>query len=224
MRLTLAAIASLCAAAACDSSSSVAGAGGAGGSGATEGGGGEVPQGGEDSWVVPTGSGGCDTVLYNPPNAKGKHVPNCTPIEYQTNPPSSGTHYSNWADFKTYDEPIAEGFFVHAMEHGAVVLLYNCPSGCADDVAAMKQLVAGLTADEKCMSGSTTRTIIVPDPKLDVPFAAASWGRMLKAQCFDEELVGQFIEDHYGNGTEDTCASGIDPLDPFRSIPPRCGE
>jgi hypothetical protein len=119
---------------------------------------------------------------------------------------------------------VPHGFLVHAMEHGAVVFFYNCPEGCDEDVAAMQALIDGLTADEKCMFGPPTRTILTPDPKLDVPFAAAAWGRMLKAQCFDEELVLEFVEDRYGKGTEDTCANGIDVSEPFRSIPPRCGE
>ena len=193
---------------------------GSGGDGAGAGDGGDG-HGGEPSWIVPTGSGGCDATLYEPPVVASPHVDECSVLEHISNPPTSGPHYPRWAQPKTYDEAIPRGYWVHAMEHGAVVLSYNCPNGCDDEVTAMQAFVDGLDPDPNCPAN---RILITPDPELDVQFAVSAWGNMLKASCFDETLVTTFFEEHYNDAPEDVCSGGIDPLDPAEMIEDDCGK
>ena len=71
------------------------------------------------------------------------------------------------------------------------------------------------------------RLIITPDPNLDVQFAASTWGHMLKADCFDADLVETFIDDHYADAPEDLCGGGIDPFGAGGGgggLPEDCGE
>jgi hypothetical protein len=152
------------------------------------------------------------------------HVPSCTTIRYGTTPPSSGSHYPEWAAFKVYDSAIPEGFWVHDLEHGAVVLSYNCalarsdgdasPAGdCASDVAAARRMIDSLPDDPLCTAaaeGVRHRIVLVPDPKLDVPFAASAWGWTLRARCFDEGTFRAFVDRHYAQGPEALCAQGAD--------------
>ena len=58
-----------------------------------------------------------------------------------TKPPSSGNHYPIWPDYQTYDKPVPWGHLMHAMEHGAVIIVYNCPGGCPDEVAAAQAII-----------------------------------------------------------------------------------
>jgi hypothetical protein len=148
------------------------------------------------------------------------HLPICSPTTYGTNPPSSGNHYGIWAAYKTYTKPFPVGFWVHNLEHGAVVLTYNCPAGCANDVARMQAFIDHLPAD--CGSAPPRRTILVPDPDLDVRFAASSWGFTLKGDCFDEAAFGAFVAAHYGNGPESICSDGVDPLTAGNGGAPLC--
>jgi hypothetical protein len=53
--------------------------------------------------------------------------------------------------------------------------------------------------------------ILLPDPDLDVRWAASSWGFTIKANCFDPVAFGQFVTDHYRQGREDLCSDGWDP-------------
>jgi hypothetical protein len=216
-------------------------------SGPGSGGAGGMGIGGEPSWIVPTGSGGCDSILYDPPDQPASHVDECSQLDHWSNPPTAGDHYPRWAAFKTYAEPIPRGYYVHSMEHGAVLLLHNCPGGCdAADLAAMQTFVNSLPLDPLCPGGMGAgggggapstggaggvddgpvkrRVIIVPDPDLDVPFAVAAWGHMLKAQCFDEAIVRPFVTEHYAQSYEDICAGGFDPNDPLEEVPPDCGQ
>ena len=61
------------------------------------------------------------------PNEGQTHLTLCSTTCYQTNPPSSGNHYPVWPVYKTYDAPVPWGFLVHGLEHGAVIVSYNCP-------------------------------------------------------------------------------------------------
>lgn len=138
------------------------------------------------------------------------HVAICDPVRYRSKPPSSGNHYPVWAAYKTYDAPIAEGFWVHDLEHGAVVLTYDCPDGCAADVQAAKDMLAAFPADGTCVAPVRARLVLTPDPDLDVTFAASAWGYTLRASCFDPVVFRDFALRHYAQGPEDLCGDGSD--------------
>lgn len=55
-----------------------------------------------------------------------QHVPDGTLVEYNSNPPTSGNHYADWTRAGVYTNPISDGHLVHSLEHGYVILSYNC--------------------------------------------------------------------------------------------------
>lgn len=134
------------------------------------------------------------------------HAPNCDRVCYRTVPPSSGTHYPTWAAYKVYDAPVPWGFVVHGLEHGAVAVVYNCPDGCADEVAVARGWIATLQDKLGC---TPPRVILAPDPTLDVRWAASAWGWTLRAETFDEPAFTDFFNAHHGTG-ENTCSPGAD--------------
>jgi hypothetical protein len=144
------------------------------------------------------------------------HVPECSYVDYGTLPPSSGDHYAIWAAYQSYALPVPEGYWVHDLEHGAVVFTYHCEdAGCAGDVAAAQQLLDAYPDDPLCTAageGVRHRLVMTPDPRLDVPFAASAWGWTLRAGCFDPAAFGDFLRAHYGQGPETTCGQGVDPV------------
>lgn len=172
----------------------------------------------------------CDVVIETPELLPGTHVPEGTPITYDSNPPSSGPHYPIWANFQEYDTPVELPYLVHSLEHGAIVFFYKpCTDGDAatstDDAEATsdagvlsgscKATVEGFRAirdampsDPLCDPSIRVRVVIVPDPALDVPVAAAAWGWTYKAQCFDRPTLEAFAREHYRQGPEDLCAPG----------------
>jgi hypothetical protein len=187
-------------------------AGGAGGSRPSDGG---ACAGGGDATIFdaapdapPTGT--CDPVVAEHPSEGANHMPICSPLTFGTNPPSSGNHYPTWAAYQSYERAIARGFWVHSLEHGAVVITYNCPGGCPSEVAEAQAYIDSLPSD----CGSTPRRIILtPDPELDVRFAASAWGFTLRANCFDRDAFAAFQDAHYGRGPESICGGGVDPTD-----------
>ncbi len=55
-----------------------------------------------------------------------EHTTNITGITYNSNPPTSGPHFPVWARRGVYDRVISDGHLIHSLEHGYIVLSYNC--------------------------------------------------------------------------------------------------
>lgn len=176
--------------------------GGSGGSAGAAGGTAGAP-------ATPVGDGGvgeCNASLVESPPTSALHATQCSPVEYSTNPPSGGNHYGIWAAYQSYDFPLPAGYLVHSLEHGAVVFWYNCPEGCADEVAEVQAFIDALPEDPRCAtSGVSRRTVLVPSPTLASRWAASAWGFALTADCFDAEAFRAFYDEHYGLGPEDLC-------------------
>ena len=161
--------------------------------------------------------GPCNPVVTSfAPAASNPHVAEGMTVNYATNPPMSGPHYPKWARWRqTYAAPVLRReYWVHNLEHGGVVFLYNCaPAGCPEVVAELEALQASLPRDPKCSEALNTRTIIVADPNLPagVQVAAAAWGWGYTSTCLDTASLRSFYDARFGRGAEDTCAQGSAP-------------
>ena len=119
---------------------------------------------------------------------------------------------------QTFATPVPRGYYVHDLEHGAVVLLYHCDAdadaGCADVVAELQKAVDALPDDPLCTSiadrndGVRVRAVITPDPDIPTAIAAAAWGWTYTADCVDLPSLTAFAREHYGQGTEQLCGNG----------------
>lgn len=54
------------------------------------------------------------------------HVTENTQVDYNSNPPTSGPHSELWEKAGIYDRVLADSRLVHSLEHGYVVVSYNC--------------------------------------------------------------------------------------------------
>lgn len=172
----------------------------------------------------------CDVMVASHPSEGAQHVAVCSVVSYGTVPPSSGSHYGVWAAFGIYEFALPQGFWVHDLEHGAVVITYNCPQGCDDELAAATAWFNALPVDASCQTQGAIvpRALLLPDPTLDVRFAASAWQRTLRASCFDEAAFTEFYEANVGFGLENVCTSGTDFRGPngmpAATLPADCGQ
>ncbi|MBX3130329.1 MAG: DUF3105 domain-containing protein [Polyangiaceae bacterium] len=174
---------------------------------------------------TPVDGSACNAVMQHHPILASPHVATCSVLDYATNPPSSGPHYPAWPAFKSYDAPVPRGYWVHALEHGAVIVLYSC-TDCDDEVAAARQWVDALPLDAVCAKNDSKRRVIIsPDPLLPTRWAAAGWGATLRASCFEPAVFADFYERMHGAGPENFCAEGVDldDGDGGLTVPPGCG-
>lgn len=121
------------------------------------------------------------------------HVPNGTEIQYNSNPPAGGPHYGTTAHAGIYDKDKApaDGYLVHSLEHGAVILWYKSDL-LQDQVEKLK----------KIFNESSGKKIMVQRKNLDMPVALTSWGWILKLKAIDEAKIKEFIETNSNRAPE----------------------
>lgn len=156
------------------------------------------------------GFSSCTIETASVTKAASPHLSECTPIAYPTHPGTSGPHYAVWAAWRSYRGPIPEPYLVHNLEHGGVVLHYNCLDGCPEMLGALDEIIAAFPDDPRCAPPVRARFVVVEDPALDVPLAAAAWGKLYRATCLDTEGLSEWIRTSYAKAPEDTCADGFD--------------
>lgn len=167
------------------------------------------------AWM-PLGTGSCNSRERQVPTIASPHVePDAGTLTWLTNPPSSGPHYGTWARWGAHPE-LPRGYWVHNLEHGGVVYLYQCPSGtCAPVRDALVAASAMIPMDPACMptdaEPARVRTIITRDNEIETPVAAAAWGWVFAADCVDPVAVREFYTRHAGMAPENFCADGFYP-------------
>ncbi len=153
----------------------------------------------------------CGVTIETPILLAHPHVAFGTDVTYNSNPPSSGPHYPIWAAYQSFAKAVDRRYYVHDLEHGALVFVYKCdkPDGCPEIASELQKAADAIPNDALCDgTGVRVRAVITPDPLLDVPIAAASWGWTYKAQCLDLPTLKDFAVKHYGQGTETSCENG----------------
>jgi len=60
------------------------------------------------------------------PDLGRDHVNDISDKEYNSNPPTSGPHFPAWAKKGVYDRVISDGYLIHSLEHGYIVISYDC--------------------------------------------------------------------------------------------------
>jgi hypothetical protein len=139
----------------------------------------------------------CGRGIDQPPLEGAMHVYPPTTVDYAANPPASGNHWPTPAPWGVASAPIDREQWVHNLEHGGVVLLYNCPSGCDADVAALTAL-RNRPADQF----HEVRILVTPDATMPKKLAAVAWGWRWQGDSFDQAAVKCFIDARYDKGAE----------------------
>jgi hypothetical protein len=153
------------------------------------------------------GSGACDefpaTSVAACPEIIGEgfcsegamHLDIGTEITWDHEPPHSGNHYGVWETMPgEHSDVVDRRFWVHNLEHGWVVLIYNCPDGCAAELDVLREVLT---------MRPNLDIIMTEDPLLEGSrFAAISWTWV---HAFDQPVLEEllcFVDQHYDNSPE----------------------
>lgn len=117
-------------------------------------------------------------------------------VEYNSDPPTSGPHYSRGLPKGFYLEaevaalrPYPERNLVHNLEHGYIIFYYNCtliPDGICSNL--MDQISTFID------DNGQFKLIGMPWQTLKAPLVLTSWGRILELDDFDDEVALNFIQ------------------------------
>lgn len=131
-----------------------------------------------------------------------EHVPEGTAIAYRSRPPTSGPHFGAWyPSYGVLEQEVPPGNWVHNLEHGAIVLLYNCPEGCPDLVSQIRELHPTLPRGRNARRG-VPRMLALPYADMDHRIAVVAWGRLLELDQFDRDQIVRFYEAYLDRGPE----------------------
>ncbi len=163
-----------------------------------------------------------------------EHVPPGSVVNYEFNPPTSGNHYGEPSKPGMYDIPPADGNLVHSLEHGYIIISYNCdkevgfnliPQALAHgtqeehatesaESSASATLPESFNSDDCNNLKSQLRSIydkkgpfkliVTPRSGMDTRIALTSWGRYLNLSEFDQERIEKFIDKLRDHGPEKT--------------------
>lgn len=131
-------------------------------------------------------------------------------FKYNSNPPTSGPHDSTWTKAGIYEKPQEDGYVVHSLEHGYVVISYNCKK-----ISKGSKETKGTEETKKCgelkkqlgemvNEQKEWKLIVVPRPNLDTAIALTAWGRIDKMNTLDAAEVVRFINAFRDRGPEKT--------------------
>ena len=116
---------------------------------------------------------------------------------YNSDPPTSGWHYDTPLAAGFHEQPVADEQVVHNLEHGHVVISYDCRklADCAATKAQIRQI------GERYRNWKVTA---VPRQNAGATIALTAWGRLDKLDAFDEARITAFINTWRDRGPERT--------------------
>jgi FtsP/CotA-like multicopper oxidase with cupredoxin domain len=109
---------------------------------------------------------------------------------YNSNPPSSGWHYAKAPKWGIYKKEIPDESALHAVEHGGIWISYT---GVTDEQ------IDELVSIQKTNNGAV---IMSPREKNDTSIAVVSWGKVMKLDEVNTELIQEFINVNKNNTHE----------------------
>ncbi len=127
------------------------------------------------------------------PDQGREHVPLGQAFEYNSNPPTSGPHFANPAEWGVYDKEIHDQILIHNLEHGGIWISYRpgVASSTVEQLAAIAKEFG-------------RKVIMAPRQANDADIALAAWNHLDKFSEteFSEERVREFIRAYRNRGPE----------------------
>lgn len=112
---------------------------------------------------------------------------------YNSNPPTSGWHFGQPADWGVYKQELPDETLIHNLEHGGIWISYK--PDIPDDIK--KKL-------EDFYEKYGRKTIVTPRLKNDADIALVAWGRLdtFSVSEYSDERVEKFIKAFRNKGPE----------------------
>ena len=118
------------------------------------------------------------------------HVPASTTVEYQTNPPTSGSHFGQAEEWGIYSKEIDDKAGVHNLEHGGIWISYKDIS--EEDISVLEE-----TGKQNSQS-----TVVSPRSGNDDKVVVASWGKLMRLDSVDKALIQKYIDTYKNQSPE----------------------
>jgi len=135
-----------------------------------------------------------------------------TSFDYNSDPPTSGPHREIFNDVFISPTPLPKYVQVHLLEHGNVLLQYDCD--CPDIAGALSQIayrynlrlmppdrIQPLPQDVQAGEEAGMAVIVAPYPGMKHKIALTAWTRLATLDAIDELKIISFIDSYLHNQT-----------------------
>ncbi len=121
-----------------------------------------------------------------------KHVP------YNSDPPTSGPHFETALPWGVYQQPLTDEYAVHNLEHGGIVMYYDCTKDC-------ESVINQLTVYGRRYAPNVFTGIMVA-PRQNMPdgakIAVTAWRTRLLLKSLDTTKINEFIKNYFNKAPE----------------------
>lgn len=138
------------------------------------------------------------------PIAGAEHIPEGQrATDHNSDPPTSGQHYAQPAEAGFYEEAPPDERLIHNLEHGHIVVYYNCSglseTACEDLKGGIRQ---AMEAAGVVPSTRTLKIVAVPRPGMENMITYTGWGKLYRADSLDQEEFLLFVRQNRNRGPE----------------------
>lgn len=112
---------------------------------------------------------------------------------YNSKPPTSGPHLATWVKAGVFDEPQSEGELLHSLEHGYVVINYNCNVHLIA-TSDKREAIRKIYAHEEDGSSSTSTEVTADKPSVEFKDPTVSTGSATNESNGCKTLVKNLTE------------------------------
>lgn len=136
-------------------------------------------------------------------NEGEQHLPTGVQATYASNPPASGPHWPTQPRRGFFETAVEEEEWVHGLEHGYVVVLYDCDGECDEGLLAELERFARNAPASAIWD--YPKIIVTPYDGLPEPakITAVAWDVQIHFDAFDESSLLAFFERYQDQGPED---------------------
>ncbi len=110
---------------------------------------------------------------------------------YDSNPPTSGWHWPQPANWGAYDTTLPDEQLIHNLEHGGIWISYHPEKVDADTISRLKDF-----------SQRYPLIIVEPRPSNPSPIMLAAWQHLQALEQYDERTILEFIDAYHNKGPE----------------------
>ncbi|MHB8543076.1 MAG: DUF3105 domain-containing protein [Leptospirales bacterium] len=119
-------------------------------------------------------------------------------FKYNSNPPTSGPHMEQFIDSYFPSSPLPPYIQVHLLEHGNVLIQYNCT--CPGIVQSLHKIAESFDTYAPSLGLEEGKGVIVaPNPTLPKKIVLSAWTRLLSMDQVDDPTIKKFITVWLGN-------------------------
>ncbi len=111
-------------------------------------------------------------------------------VSYNTNPPTSGAHWTTPANWRFNNKELPDEQLVHNLEHGGIWITYKDLD--EENINKLKDIA----------KNNSNSVVITKRNKNDNPIVVASWGRMMKLSEVNEALIQKYIDSYINQSPE----------------------